>query len=221
MAGTLAHSGLLRAKSRKAPLFFELIKHVFRIRSLAVELDDLERSLFGGQIGDIRAEVLDALFHPLGEEELDFKFLPAGGQFHLRGSDEALTAYGGLVAWDHFLELAYRRLQEWLSQTAPQLSLTMEKPPPWAALFATSSRSGSRHFNQLEPFILFPTADFRLMDVTLEPCSRGMPPLTRNIFFFPFPIRVFPLFVDEAARPEPIHSCPIPCHPLIAANRSS
>jgi len=44
------------------------------------------------------------LVHPLGEEELDFKFLPAGGQFHLRGSDEALTAYGGLVAWDHFLE---------------------------------------------------------------------------------------------------------------------
>lgn len=40
----------------------------------------------------------------MGESELDFKFLPAGGQFHLRGSDEALTAYGGLVAWDHFLE---------------------------------------------------------------------------------------------------------------------
>ncbi|MBJ7286079.1 MAG: IS1380 family transposase [Akkermansiaceae bacterium] len=42
--------------------------------------------------------------HPLGERELNFKFLPAGGQFHLRGSDEALTPYGGLVAWDHFLE---------------------------------------------------------------------------------------------------------------------
>jgi hypothetical protein len=40
----------------------------------------------------------------LGEEELDFKFLPAGGQFHLRGSDESLTPYGGWVAWDHFLE---------------------------------------------------------------------------------------------------------------------
>ena len=40
----------------------------------------------------------------MGEGELDFKFLPAGGQFHLRGSDEALTPYGGLVAWDHFLE---------------------------------------------------------------------------------------------------------------------
>ena len=40
----------------------------------------------------------------MGEGELDFKFLPAGGQFHLRGSDEALTAYGGLVAWDNFLE---------------------------------------------------------------------------------------------------------------------
>ena len=40
----------------------------------------------------------------MGEGELDFKFLPAGGQFHLRGSDEALTPYGGLVAWDHFLQ---------------------------------------------------------------------------------------------------------------------
>jgi len=40
----------------------------------------------------------------MGEGELDFKFLPAGAQFHLRGSDEALTPYGGLVAWDHFLE---------------------------------------------------------------------------------------------------------------------
>jgi hypothetical protein len=28
---------------------------------------------------------------PMGEGELDFKFLPAGGQFHLRGSDEALS----------------------------------------------------------------------------------------------------------------------------------
>jgi hypothetical protein len=43
------------------------------------------------------------LVHPTGEGELDFKFLPAGGQFHLRGSDEALTPYGGLVAWDHFI----------------------------------------------------------------------------------------------------------------------
>jgi hypothetical protein len=40
----------------------------------------------------------------MGEADLAFKFLPAGGQFHLRGSDEALTAYGGLVASDHFLE---------------------------------------------------------------------------------------------------------------------
>ena len=40
----------------------------------------------------------------MGEGDVDFKFLPAGGQFHLRGSDEALTPYGGLVAWDHFLQ---------------------------------------------------------------------------------------------------------------------
>jgi len=40
----------------------------------------------------------------MGEGELDFKFLPAGAQSHLRGGDEALTPCGGLVAWDHFLE---------------------------------------------------------------------------------------------------------------------
>ena len=40
----------------------------------------------------------------MGEGDLDFIFEPAGGQIHLRGSDEALTPYGGLVAWDHFLE---------------------------------------------------------------------------------------------------------------------
>ena len=44
------------------------------------------------------------MVHPFGEGNLDFKFLTAGGQFHLRGSDETLTPYGGLVAWDHFLE---------------------------------------------------------------------------------------------------------------------
>jgi hypothetical protein len=46
----------------------------------------------------------ETLAHPLGEGHPDFKFLPAGGQFHLRGSDDALTAHEGLVAWDHFLE---------------------------------------------------------------------------------------------------------------------
>lgn len=42
--------------------------------------------------------------HPMGETILNFQFSPAGGKFHLRSSDEALTAYGGLLAWDHFLE---------------------------------------------------------------------------------------------------------------------
>ncbi len=41
----------------------------------------------------------EQLVHPLGEEDLNFKFLSAGGQFHLRGNDEALTQYGGLGAW--------------------------------------------------------------------------------------------------------------------------
>ena len=52
----------------------------------------------------MKTKARESLVHPLGEGILDFKFLPAGGQFHLRGSDEALTSYGGLVAWDHFLE---------------------------------------------------------------------------------------------------------------------
>jgi hypothetical protein len=51
----------------------------------------------------LKTKTSESLVHPLGEGELDFKFLTAGGQFHPRNSDEALTAYGGLVAWDHFL----------------------------------------------------------------------------------------------------------------------
>ena len=39
----------------------------------------------------------------MGEEPLHFEFCPSGGKFHLQGSDDKLTAYGGLVAWDHFL----------------------------------------------------------------------------------------------------------------------
>jgi hypothetical protein len=38
-------------------------------------------------------------------------------------------AVGGKFA--SFLKQACRRLEEWLSQTAPQLSLTMGKSPPW------------------------------------------------------------------------------------------
>jgi hypothetical protein len=30
--------------------------------------------------------------------DLDFTFLPAGGQFHLSCNDDALTTYGGCVA---------------------------------------------------------------------------------------------------------------------------
>jgi hypothetical protein len=52
----------------------------------------------------LKTKTCEQLAHPAGEGELDFKFQPAGGPFHLRGSDELLTAYGGLVAWDHFLE---------------------------------------------------------------------------------------------------------------------
>jgi hypothetical protein len=46
----------------------------------------------------LKTKANTSLVHPSGEGELDFKFLPAGRQFHLRGSDEELTAYGGLVA---------------------------------------------------------------------------------------------------------------------------
>ena len=38
-------------------------------------------------------------------------------------------AVGGKLA--SFLRQAYQRLEEWLSRTAPQLSLSMENPPPW------------------------------------------------------------------------------------------
>ena len=39
----------------------------------------------------------------MGEPPLKFEFSPSGGKIHLNDTDEKLTAYGGLVAWDHFL----------------------------------------------------------------------------------------------------------------------
>lgn len=42
--------------------------------------------------------------HPLGVEPFHFQFSTAGGKFHLKAGDRNLTAYGGLVAWDHFIK---------------------------------------------------------------------------------------------------------------------
>ena len=90
----------------------------------------------------MKTKTNERLVHPLGEGELDFKFLPAGGQFHLCGSDEALTPYGGLVAWDHFLErcgvFAQLAAHYPLPRTSPNATPVAEilkalslKPPPW------------------------------------------------------------------------------------------
>ena len=46
----------------------------------------------------------DISLHPTGESGFEFKFSPSGGTHHLEASDEQLSAYGGVVAWDHFLE---------------------------------------------------------------------------------------------------------------------
>ena len=72
------------------------------ILSSAVGIEDERRK--GLWLRRLKVKPSEKVVHPLGEGDLDFKFLPAGGQFHLPGSDEALTAYGGLVAWDHFLQ---------------------------------------------------------------------------------------------------------------------
>jgi len=42
--------------------------------------------------------------HPTGERSFEFKFATAGGTHHLEASDDQLSAYGGVVAWDYFLE---------------------------------------------------------------------------------------------------------------------
>ena len=47
-----------------------------------------------------------------------------------------------------FLKKAYHRLKEWLSRTAPQLSLSMGKAPPVAALRPNASLSVSRHLTR-------------------------------------------------------------------------
>ena len=51
-------------------------------------------------------------------------------------------AVGGKFA--SFLKQAYQRLEEWLARTAPQLSLSMGKPPPWL-LFAPCQTQPSAH----------------------------------------------------------------------------
>ncbi|MDP3851212.1 MAG: hypothetical protein Q8Q59_11955 [Luteolibacter sp.] len=107
----------------------------------------------------LKTKANTSLVHPSGEGELDFKFLPAGGQFHLRGSVEALTAYGGLVAWDHCLERCGVFGQLAAHYPLPRPSSIYSKP------FSLRNRDGhteaikSRH--ELL-FILFPTADSRM-----------------------------------------------------------
>ena len=59
--------------------------------------------LFGLQAKRLSALSPSHDVHPRGEEPFNFEFHPSGGKFHLRGTADALTAYGGLVAWDHFL----------------------------------------------------------------------------------------------------------------------
>jgi hypothetical protein len=48
-------------------------------------------------------------------------------------------AVGGKFA--SFLKQAYQRLERWLSQTAPQLNLTMGKSPPWLLFEPTQATS--------------------------------------------------------------------------------
>ena len=46
----------------------------------------------------------EIIIHPEGEEGFEFRFTPSGGTHHLVSSEEELTPYGGLVAFDHFLK---------------------------------------------------------------------------------------------------------------------
>lgn len=46
----------------------------------------------------------EIMLHPEGEKGFEFRFRPSGGTHHLVSSDEELTPYGGVVAWDHFLK---------------------------------------------------------------------------------------------------------------------
>jgi len=61
-----------------------------------------------------------ATVHPAGEDALEdftFQFDPGGGRMHLVGCQDNLSAYGGLVAWDHFLERT--GLLERLAESCP------------------------------------------------------------------------------------------------------
>ncbi len=68
-------------------------------------------------------KILPETVHPLGEEEFKFEFSPGGGTIHLRSCEDNLSPYGGLVAWEHFLERTglFMRLAEFypLPRTSP------------------------------------------------------------------------------------------------------
>jgi hypothetical protein len=55
-------------------------------------------------------------------------FIPAKRVLSGRRKIIKLALSGKLAS---FLKQAYQRLEEWLSRTAPQLSLSMDKRPPW------------------------------------------------------------------------------------------
>jgi hypothetical protein len=94
----------------------------------------------------LKTKPSETLVHPLGEGELDFKFLPAGGQFHLRSSDEALTAYGGLVAWDHFLERCGVFAQLAKGYPLPRTSNNATPVIDILKAFALNTLSGGKRF---------------------------------------------------------------------------
>lgn len=49
-------------------------------------------------------ENAEITLHPTGEDSFEFKFTPSGGTHWIASCDDQLSAYGGVVAWDHFLE---------------------------------------------------------------------------------------------------------------------
>jgi len=49
-------------------------------------------------------KIAEIKLHPEGEKDFEFQFAPSGGTHKIVATDDELSAYGGIVAWDHFLE---------------------------------------------------------------------------------------------------------------------
>ena len=85
-----------------------------------------------------------------------------GAAFSSRGWAAENRETGGWQTLREFSETSLSQAARMAEPDCAAVESDHGKTTPMVALHATSSRPGNRHLTQLAPFILFPTADFRM-----------------------------------------------------------